>query len=110
MILLQSCSECFTVKLWVTGSKNTHFLRVKAFDSDEAKFIFWENHRREIFWDEDGSLTNINGGAQIIPYKSHLQNIDGCQNRVEPNHPGWDNSIVCELSKVKITDFLLNNP
>ena len=63
MILLQSCSECFTVKLWVTGSKNTHFLRVKAFDSDEAKFIFWENHRREIFWDEDGSLTNINGGA-----------------------------------------------
>jgi hypothetical protein len=39
--LIESCSVCWNVKLWVQGGKNTKFLNVKAFNSENANRIFW---------------------------------------------------------------------
>jgi hypothetical protein len=76
----------------VTGSKNTHFNNVQINFSDEAQKIYWENWRREIIWDKDGSLSNTPGGAYIVPFKTHLQGIDGCVDMLNPSVDRWDNS------------------
>ncbi|CAK78473.1 unnamed protein product (macronuclear) [Paramecium tetraurelia] len=73
--LIESCSVCWNVKLWVQGGKNTQFINVNAFNSDSANRIFWQKHRREIFWDQDGSISKVAGGAYIIPYKKHIDGI-----------------------------------
>lgn len=49
--------------MWVTGGKNTHFRGIKIVNSASARIIKWNNFRREIFWDLDGSLTGITAGA-----------------------------------------------
>jgi len=49
--------------VWVTGGKNTHFRGIKIVNSASARIIKWNNFRREIFWDLDGSLTGITAGA-----------------------------------------------
>ena len=45
MTPLQSCSECFHYKLWVTGGKTTFFENI-YYENISAKYIFWENWRR----------------------------------------------------------------
>ena len=42
---------------WVTGGKNSHFSRLTFNECDNARVVFWEIHRREIFWDLDGSIS-----------------------------------------------------
>ena len=105
--LIESCSVCWNMKLWVTGGKNTQFLNVKDYNSATANRIFWQKHRREIFWDQDGSITNTPGGAYIIPYKKHIDGIVGCTNHPEAF---WDNSIICAMNSVTIRDVMINNP
>ncbi|CAK63336.1 unnamed protein product (macronuclear) [Paramecium tetraurelia] len=105
--LIESCSVCWNVKLWVQGGKNTQFFNVKAYHSDTANRIFWQKHRREIFWDQDGSISGVSGGAYIIPYKKHIDGIPGCVNHPEDF---WDNSIICAMNQVTIRDVLVNNP
>jgi hypothetical protein len=39
--LIESCSVCWNMKLWVTGGKNTQFLNVKDYNSADANRIFW---------------------------------------------------------------------
>ncbi|CAK63318.1 unnamed protein product (macronuclear) [Paramecium tetraurelia] len=95
------------MKLWVQGGKNTQFFNVKAYHSDTANRIFWQKHRREIFWDQDGSISGVSGGAYIIPYKKHIDGIPGCVNHPEDF---WDNSIICAMNQVTIRDVLVNNP
>jgi hypothetical protein len=62
--------------------------------------IYWEKHRREIFWDLDGSITGPTLGttgkaAYIVPYKAHLDGVPGCQTMPDAK---WDNSIICVAS------------
>lgn len=103
MILFQSCSVCFTPKLWVVGGKNTDFENIQFFNTDQAKKLFWEGHRREIFWDLDGSISG--SPAYIIPFKNHLKGL--CR---EETSEQWDNSMICDMASVTIRDFFLNNP
>jgi hypothetical protein len=59
--------------------------------------VFWEKHRREIFWDLDGSISekflNISGPAFLMPYKQHLDGLENCVTKVEDEV--WDDSIIC---------------
>jgi hypothetical protein len=52
-------------------------------------------HRREIFWDIDGSISDTAGGAYIIPYKKHIDGVPGCTAHPEDH---WDNSIICAMN------------
>lgn len=61
--IIESCSACSNYLVWVTGGKNTHFKGIKIVNSPDARIIHWNNFRREIFWDLDGSLTGITTGA-----------------------------------------------
>jgi hypothetical protein len=87
MTLLNSCSFCYHGKVWVTGGKNTKFQNIMVDSSaSSAKRIFWENWRREIFWDTDGSLTGSR--SYLVPTKPHLSNIPGCT-------AAYGNTIIC---------------
>lgn len=79
----------------VTGGKNTFFNNLTFFNSTNANFLFWEKNRREIFWDTDGSLTNVTGGAYVVPYKIHLDGINGC---TVNNTAQWNSSIICAMN------------
>ena len=80
MTPLQSCSECYHFKLWVTGGKTTFFENIQ-YTNVEGNYIFWENWRREIFIDIDGTMTrpiqqklglaNQSSGS-ITPYRPSL--------------------------------------
>ena len=56
MTPLQSCSECYNVKVWVTGGKTTYFQNITYYNI-QGNYIFWEKWRREMFIDLDGTLT-----------------------------------------------------
>ncbi|CAD8206675.1 unnamed protein product [Paramecium pentaurelia] len=105
--LIESCSACNNYLVWVTGGKNTHFKGIKIINSASARIIHWNNFRREIFWDLDGTLTNIPTGAQIVAYKLHLDGLNGCtyQNTVQ-----WDNSLICDSQQTKLRDVVFNYP
>lgn len=65
-----------------------------------AEFIFWEKHRREIFVDLDGSLTNngVKDGKTyyVTPYYAHFDPlIDGT---ICKNLTNWDVAIRCDGS------------
>ena len=45
MTPLQSCSECYDVKVWVTGGKTTYFNDI-SYTNIQGNYIFWENWRR----------------------------------------------------------------
>jgi hypothetical protein len=55
MTPLQSCSDCGEPRLWVTGGKTTTFQNV-AYTNVTGQYVFWENWRREVFVDLDGTL------------------------------------------------------
>lgn len=40
MTPLQSCSECFSFKLWVTGGKTTHFKNI-TYTNIQGNYIYW---------------------------------------------------------------------
>lgn len=40
MTPLQSCSECYHFKLWVTGGKTTYFSNI-SYNNIQGKYIFW---------------------------------------------------------------------
>ena len=52
-------------------------------------------HKREIFWDMDGSITGISGGAYISPYKEHFVGVTGCTAHPEAK---WGNSHICAMN------------
>jgi hypothetical protein len=72
-----------------------------------ARKIFWEKHRREIFWDLDGSITGWPEGAYLSPYKPHFEGLSECEIR---NDTAWNSSVVCHKDKIQIRDVLVNNP
>lgn len=75
MTLLQSCSRCDKINVWVTGGKNSKFENLYVDSSaKEAKQYFWQRHFREIFWDVDGSLAG-QANSYAVPYKEHLREV-----------------------------------
>jgi hypothetical protein len=66
-----------------------------VYNSLNAQIVYWQKFRREIFWDLDGSITGVVGGAYITPYKPHMAEIPGC---VVHSEAKWDNSIICAMN------------
>lgn len=56
MTTFKSISFGWLMKKWVTGGKLTRFEGI-TYENVSSKKIFWENWRREIYEDIDGSLT-----------------------------------------------------
>lgn len=88
MTPLKSCSKCESILFQVTGGKSSFFNNVK-YENIQGNYIFWNNWRREIFIDEDGSLTKPittalglpqgTSGA-VTPYFDHLNIPSHCYN------------------------------
>jgi hypothetical protein len=112
MTPLQSCSECQHVKLWVTGGKTTTFTNVSYFNVN-GNYIFWQNWRREIFIDEDGSLTRPitttlslpkQAGA-VSPFRPSLLVPGHCHSILGAT---WNDSVYCD-STVTLRGILFTN-
>lgn len=63
-----------------------------------AKKIFWQKHRREIFWDLDGSLTKGLGGEVstsnfLSPYKETFEELKECTLHRESI---WNDTVICD--------------
>ena len=63
-------------------------------NSPNANIVSWQMHKREIFWDMDGSITGISGGAYISPFKEHFVGVTGCTAHPEAK---WGNSHICAM-------------
>jgi len=112
MTPLQSCSKCEHRLFHVTGGKTTFFNNVK-YANIQGSFIFWNRWRREIFIDEDGSLTvpiktalNLPTGnfGGITPYFDHLRIPGRCFNITAR----WDNSTYCDQT-ITLRSVLFTN-
>lgn len=86
MTPLQSCSECYSMKLWVVGSKTTYFENI-TYTNVTGNYIFWEKWRREVFMDLDGSLLApaavalglpAQPSGSITPYRSSVMIPNHC--------------------------------
>ena len=116
MTPLQSCSECFNFKLWVTGGKTTLFENIQ-YNNILGKYIFWEKWRREIFVDLDGTMSlplkqaitpaiPAQSKAVISPYRPSLMVPNHCY-RV--TNDLWDNSVYCDQT-ITMRGILFTNP
>jgi len=112
MTPLQSCSKCEHRLFHVSGGKTTFFNNVK-FTNIQGNYIFWNLYRREIFIDEDGSLTvpiktalSLPNGTfgGITPYFDHLRIPGRCFNITAK----WDNSTYCDQT-ITLRSVLFSN-
>lgn len=116
MTPLQSCSECWNNKVWVTGGKSTHFENIK-YENILGEYIFWEQHRREIFIDLDGTLTEpirsdlgiaSQSSATISPYRPSLMVPNHCYATADLTTDKWDDSVYCDQT-VTMRGILFTN-
>jgi hypothetical protein len=93
------------------SAKTTFFKNIK-YVNIQGNYIFWNGLRREIFVDEDGTLTKpiadligltLSSGT-ITPYFDHLNIPTKCYNIV----PLWDNSSFCD-NTITIRSLLYTN-
>lgn len=116
MTPLQSCSECYHFKLWVTGGKTTMFENIQ-YNNILGKYIFWEKWRREIFIDLDGTMSlpfknaitpaiPAQSKAVISPYRPSLM-VPGHCYRVTTTDL-WDNSVYCDQT-ITLRGILVTN-
>lgn len=111
MTPLQSCSQCQFEDFWVTGGKTSFFKDIK-YVNIKGSYIYWNGWRREIFIDQDGSLTKPIATAMgktftsgtVTPYFDHLNIPTKCHNIV----PLWDNSSFCD-NTITVRALLFTN-
>jgi hypothetical protein len=115
MTPLQSCSECYDFRLWVTGGKTTHFKNI-TYQNIQGNYIFWEKWRREIFIDLDGTLLApvvptikptipAQSKGSITPYRASLLIPNHCYNI---SGASWDDSIYCDET-ISLRGLLFTN-
>ncbi|KAL4508253.1 hypothetical protein ABPG72_003557 [Tetrahymena utriculariae] len=100
MTVFKSCSFCWHFKKWVQGGKLTKFTGISYFNIKSNK-IFWENWRREIYQDLDGTLSGRGKPAWITPSGAHLSNQAVCQSTSD-EQTQWDNGVICTQQVVRI--------
>jgi hypothetical protein len=112
MTPLQSCSKCESILFQVTGGKTSFFNNIK-FSNIQGNYIYWNHWRREIFIDEDGTLTmpiktalSLPSGnfGTITPYFDYLNIPNHCFNITAL----WDNSTYCDQT-ITIRSLLYTN-
>ena len=78
MTPFQSCSKCFHFKVWITGGKLSRFTGISYKNINSQSYIYWENFRREIYEDTDGSLSGKGSPTWITPFGPHLNKTLEC--------------------------------
>lgn len=71
MTIFKSCSQCWFIKKWIQGGRQTRFKQIVYEPSVTTSImIFWENWRKDIYFDEDGSLTQQLDAKfrYVVPY------------------------------------------
>lgn len=94
MTVFKSCSFCFHFKKWVQGGKLTKFSGISYAGITSEKKIFWENWRREIYEDLDGSLTGKASHSWLTPSGIHLKSQAACST-TDTESALWDNGVIC---------------
>eukprot|EP01035_Chromulina_nebulosa_P018019 gene18019-23659_t len=84
------CNECDSGEMFAQGGITTRFLNMKF--SNTSRKILWTPHYKEIFWDLDGSLLNINGGGMVTYFYSFNLWTANC---FQPDISIYDYSIIC---------------
>lgn len=77
MTVFKSISFGFHFKKWVTGGKLSRFRSI-SYANINSKMMFWENWRREIYQDLDGSLTGQGAQRWVTPAGPHLSKSTKC--------------------------------
>lgn len=94
MTVFKSCSFCFHFKKWVQGGKLTKFTGITYAGITSTKKIFWENWRREIYEDLDGSLTGKAAHSWVTPSGIHLKDQTACTTS-SAEATSWDDGVIC---------------
>lgn len=86
MTVFKSVSFGWHFKKWVTGGKLTRFKNI-SYENINSKMIFWENWKREIYEDIDGTLTKNSSPRWVTPNGPHLSS---CTPSTD-----WDDGAIC---------------
>ncbi|KAL4484574.1 hypothetical protein ABPG74_019751 [Tetrahymena malaccensis] len=101
MTVFKSCSGCSNFMLWVQGGKLTLFKGITYENISTSNYMFWDNWRREIYQDLDGSLTGRGSQAWVTPAGPHLTNQSSCSTSQAENSK-WNNAVICSSQVVRI--------
>ncbi|KAL4508252.1 hypothetical protein ABPG72_003556 [Tetrahymena utriculariae] len=101
MTVFKSCSFCFHFLKWVQGGKLTLFSGITYENIQTPKYMFWENWRREIYQDLDGSLTGRGTQAWLTPAGQHLINQPACAT-TQADQTKWNNAVICTVQVVRV--------
>lgn len=93
MTVFKSVSFGWHFKKWVTGGKLTRFTGI-SYENIVSKKMFWENWRREIYEDLDGSLSGRNAHSWVTPSGPHLTASSKCTTSSAEN-TDWDDGVIC---------------
>lgn len=100
MTVFKSISFGWHFKKWVTGGKLTRFSGI-TYANVVSNKMFWENWRREIYEDVDGSLTGRGVHSWVTPTGPHLQSSPKCTTSTAENLT-WDNGLICSHQVVRV--------
>lgn len=100
MTVFKSISFGWHFKKWVTGGKLTRFSGI-SYAKVSSNKMFWENWRREIYEDIDGSLTGRGVHSWVTPSGPHLQSSVKCMTSTSENLT-WDNGLICSHQVVRV--------
>lgn len=91
--------------LWNQGGKEYHFRAISYFSVESTILIFWQNWRKEIIFDMDGSMTGTNLPTYMTPIYPHLKGLTGCD-YTQALVDRWDQAVVCTGKKLKKVELL----
>ncbi|KAL4484526.1 hypothetical protein ABPG74_019703 [Tetrahymena malaccensis] len=101
MTVFKSCSFCWHFKKWVQGGKLTLFSQISYEGISTSNYMYWDNWRREIYQDLDGSLTGKSSQQWITPAGPHLVNQTACKTS-QQDMTKWNNAVICSQQVVRI--------
>jgi len=90
------------MKTWVQGGKAASFKQI-TFDTsisnaaNGVNYVFWQLHRREIYEDLDGSLTQgsvLNKPYFVTPYYAHFDPL--IASGICVSSAQWDTAVICD--------------
>lgn len=93
MTVFKSVSFGYHIKKWVTGGKLTRFNKI-SYSGVTSGMMFWENWRREIYEDLDGSLTKRGVHSWVTPSGPHLSSQAECAT-TSAESSAWDTAVIC---------------
>jgi hypothetical protein len=93
MTVFKSVSFGYHIKKWVTGGKLSRFNAI-SYAGISSDMMYWENWRREIYEDIDGSMTLRNVPVWVTPSGAHLTSQTECATSTA-EAATWDDAVIC---------------